>query len=61
MYLLYMYLLLLQSFRTFRQQPDDHTEHWHCVWADLDAPGDGQWQHGCEYGLPEQGGGAHPQ
>lgn len=51
----------LQSVGTLKHQQDDHTEHRHCVWADPDAPGAGQRQHGGEYGLPEPGSGAHPQ
>lgn len=43
------------------QQSNDHPEHRHCVRTDPHASRAGQQQHGGEYGLPESGGGAHPQ
>lgn len=51
----------LQSVGALRHQPNDHPEHRHRVRADPDASRARQRQHGGEYGLPEPGGGAHPQ
>lgn len=52
---------LLQSVGAFRHQPNDHPEHRHRVRPDADASGEGQWQHGREYDLPEPSSGAHPE
>lgn len=45
--------VFLQGVGAFRQQPNDHPEYRHCLWAHTDAARAGQWQHGAEYGLPE--------